>query len=80
MTAESRDRIIALLARQQPKAVLGTPESEWVDFKTAGPNGRTEEVRTEGAIRRRRVTGRSRTYLTQCDIRCGDMIMIISRV
>ncbi|MET8012824.1 hypothetical protein ABZU86_13740 [Streptomyces sp. NPDC005271] len=39
MTAESRDRIIALLARQQPKAILGTPESEWVDFKTAGPNG-----------------------------------------
>ncbi|MFG2856743.1 helix-turn-helix domain-containing protein [Streptomyces mirabilis] len=39
MTAESRDRIIALLARQQPKAILGTQESEWVDFKTAGPNG-----------------------------------------
>jgi hypothetical protein len=39
MTVESRDRIIALLARQQPEAILGTPESEWVDFKTAGPNG-----------------------------------------
>ncbi|MEV7238063.1 hypothetical protein AB0N06_30185 [Streptomyces sp. NPDC051020] len=39
MTAESRDRIITLLAGQQPKAILGTPESEWVDFKTAGPNG-----------------------------------------
>ncbi|MEU9413084.1 ATP-binding protein [Streptomyces sp. NPDC048281] len=39
MTADSRVRIIALLARQQPKAIFGIQESEWVDFKTVGPNG-----------------------------------------
>jgi hypothetical protein len=39
MTADNRVKIIALLARQQPEAVVGIPESEWVDFKAAGPNG-----------------------------------------
>lgn len=36
---DSRVRIVTLLARQQPEAVVGMPESEWVDFKGVGPKG-----------------------------------------
>ncbi|MFF4557916.1 helix-turn-helix domain-containing protein [Streptomyces sp. NPDC001422] len=39
MSVDSRVRIIALLAGGQVDEILGTPESEWVDFKTAGLNG-----------------------------------------
>ncbi|MFI9604767.1 helix-turn-helix domain-containing protein [Streptomyces sp. NPDC052043] len=36
---ESPDQLTALLAAQQPEAILGTPESQWVDFKSVGPKG-----------------------------------------
>ncbi|WP_282703921.1 ATP-binding protein [Streptomyces sp. CC219B] len=36
---DSRVRIITLLAQQRPEAVVGIPESEWVDFKVVGPAG-----------------------------------------
>ncbi|MET8138285.1 ATP-binding protein, partial [Streptomyces sp. NPDC005251] len=39
MSVDSRVRIIALLASGQVDGILGTPESEWVDFKAAGLNG-----------------------------------------
>ncbi|MFJ4790693.1 helix-turn-helix domain-containing protein [Streptomyces sp. NPDC088794] len=36
---DNRVRIVTLLAQQRPEAVLGIAESEWVDFKSAGPAG-----------------------------------------
>jgi hypothetical protein len=39
MTVDSPVQLVALLAGKQPKAVIGTPESDWVDFKVPGPNG-----------------------------------------
>lgn len=36
---DSRVRIVTLLAQQRPEAVVGLPESEWVDFKSAGLAG-----------------------------------------
>jgi hypothetical protein len=40
MTAvDTRVRIVTLLAQQQPEALKGMTESEWVDFKSAGPSG-----------------------------------------
>ncbi|MEV7678085.1 ATP-binding protein [Streptomyces sp. NPDC088341] len=36
---DNRVRIITLLAQQQPKAIVGMLESEWVDFKGVGPAG-----------------------------------------
>ncbi|GAA3495887.1 hypothetical protein GCM10019016_029880 [Streptomyces prasinosporus] len=39
MAADSPAHLISLLTRQQPQEILGTPESEWVDFKSVGPEG-----------------------------------------
>ncbi|MBK3564485.1 RNA-binding domain-containing protein [Streptomyces sp. MBT62] len=36
---DSRVRIVTLLAQQRPEAIVGIPESEWVDFKGVGPAG-----------------------------------------
>ncbi|MFJ5260101.1 helix-turn-helix domain-containing protein [Streptomyces sp. NPDC088387] len=36
---DSRVRIVTLLAQQRPEAIVGMPESEWVDFKGVGPAG-----------------------------------------
>ncbi|WP_416960784.1 helix-turn-helix domain-containing protein [Streptomyces sp. Agncl-13] len=38
-TADSRVRIVTLLAQQRPEAVKGMTESEWVDFKSVGQAG-----------------------------------------
>ncbi|MEV5523697.1 ATP-binding protein [Streptomyces pseudogriseolus] len=39
MSADHRVKIVNLLARQQPADIVGLPESQWVDFKSAGPKG-----------------------------------------
>ncbi|MEV5898395.1 ATP-binding protein [Streptomyces sp. NPDC052127] len=39
MSADSRVKIVSLLAQQRPEALVGLPESQWVDFKSAGPRG-----------------------------------------
>ncbi|GLW46381.1 hypothetical protein Stsp02_20430 [Streptomyces sp. NBRC 14336] len=39
MAADSPAHLISQLTRQQPQEILGTPESEWVDFKSIGPKG-----------------------------------------
>ncbi|MGW2284919.1 AlbA family DNA-binding domain-containing protein [Streptomyces phaeochromogenes] len=36
---DNRVRIVTLLAQQRPEAVVGIPESEYVDFKGVGPAG-----------------------------------------
>ncbi|MEV6123100.1 ATP-binding protein [Streptomyces sp. NPDC052077] len=39
MSADHRVKIVNLLAQQQPADIVGLPESQWVDFKSAGPKG-----------------------------------------
>lgn len=39
MSADHRVTIVNLLAGQRPADIVGLPESQWVDFKSAGPNG-----------------------------------------
>jgi hypothetical protein len=39
MAADSMVQLVSFLAGQQPYEVLGTPESEWVDFKSVSPKG-----------------------------------------
>ncbi|WP_277932620.1 hypothetical protein [Streptomyces formicae] len=41
MAADSMVQLVSLLSVQQPHEILGTPESEWVDFKSTSPKGRT---------------------------------------
>ncbi|MEG3632031.1 AlbA family DNA-binding domain-containing protein [Streptomyces poriticola] len=39
MAADSMVQLISYLTAQQPYEIVGTPESEWVDFKSASPKG-----------------------------------------
>ncbi|MEW2161060.1 RNA-binding domain-containing protein [Streptomyces sp. NPDC007189] len=39
MAADSMVQLVSYLAAQQPDEIKGTPESEWVDFKSISPNG-----------------------------------------
>ncbi|MFE4823982.1 helix-turn-helix domain-containing protein [Streptomyces sp. NPDC056704] len=39
MAADSMVQLVSYLAAQQPYAIVGTPESEWVDFKSVPPGG-----------------------------------------
>ncbi|MGX4694419.1 AlbA family DNA-binding domain-containing protein [Streptomyces sp. JNUCC 63] len=39
MAADSMVQLVSYLAAQQPYEIVGTPESEWVDFKSISPNG-----------------------------------------
>ncbi|MFF4055603.1 helix-turn-helix domain-containing protein [Streptomyces sp. NPDC001668] len=39
MAADSRVQLVSYLAVQQPYEIVGTPESEWVDFKSVPPEG-----------------------------------------
>ncbi|MEU0030859.1 hypothetical protein [Streptomyces sp. NPDC006335] len=39
MAADSMVQLVSYLAEQQPREILGTPESEWVDFKSVPPEG-----------------------------------------
>ncbi|MGW4034601.1 AlbA family DNA-binding domain-containing protein [Streptomyces sp. NPDC004838] len=39
MAAESMVQLISYLAAQQPYEIVGTPENEWVDFKSVPPEG-----------------------------------------
>ena len=39
MTADSSVQLISFLAGKHPEAILGTPESAWVDFKGVSPEG-----------------------------------------
>ncbi|WP_331722793.1 ATP-binding protein (plasmid) [Streptomyces canus] len=39
MPADSMAELISLLSVKSPYAILGTPESEWVDFKSVSPKG-----------------------------------------
>ncbi|MFJ2186702.1 hypothetical protein ACIOJE_01900 [Kitasatospora sp. NPDC087861] len=36
MPVSSRSELITYLAQQQPEELLGTPECDWIDFKSAG--------------------------------------------
>ncbi|GAA2777751.1 hypothetical protein [Streptomyces showdoensis] len=50
MAADSMVQLISYLTAQKPNEILGTPESEWVDFKSVRqravrPNDRQGEVR-----------------------------------
>ncbi|WP_344012181.1 hypothetical protein [Streptomyces thermospinosisporus] len=49
MAADSPAHLVSLLTRQQPQEILGTPESEWVDFKSVGPKG-PYDLSTERAL------------------------------
>ncbi|MCW7991062.1 hypothetical protein XF35_39080 [Streptomyces platensis subsp. clarensis] len=39
MAADSMVQLISYLTAQKPNEILGTPESEWVDFKSVPPSG-----------------------------------------
>ncbi|MFD7646043.1 helix-turn-helix domain-containing protein [Streptomyces albidoflavus] len=39
MAADSMVQLVSFLTAQQPYEIVGTPESEWVDFKSVPPNG-----------------------------------------
>ncbi|MGW4102087.1 AlbA family DNA-binding domain-containing protein [Streptomyces sp. NPDC004976] len=39
MAADSMVQLVSYLTAQQPHEIVGTPESEWVDFKSASPKG-----------------------------------------
>ncbi|MEU2565051.1 hypothetical protein ABZ626_37855 [Streptomyces longispororuber] len=39
MSADSMVQLVSYLAAQQPYEIVGTPESEWVDFKSVPPEG-----------------------------------------
>jgi hypothetical protein len=39
MAADSMVQLVSYLTSQQPYEILGTPESEWVDFKSISPKG-----------------------------------------
>ncbi|MFJ8787312.1 helix-turn-helix domain-containing protein [Streptomyces sp. NPDC102476] len=39
MAADSMVQLVSYLTAQQPYAIVGTPESEWVDFKSVPPQG-----------------------------------------
>jgi hypothetical protein len=39
MAADSMVQLVSCLTAQQPYGILGTPESEWVDFKSISPKG-----------------------------------------
>ncbi|MEV4865503.1 hypothetical protein [Streptomyces ossamyceticus] len=39
MAADSMVQLVSYLTAQQPYEIVGTPESEWVDFKSVPPQG-----------------------------------------
>lgn len=39
MAADSMVQLVSYLAAQQPYKIVGTPESEWIDFKSVPPEG-----------------------------------------